>query len=95
MSPLGMSSRHGACGSYLDVPRSPNQSMNSFAPSPAPGLIDQCSEVNFESSSLCEGTGFLKACFSTGAALELLLRKLKGLHRTFAFPQSLSSFCTE
>lgn len=46
MSPWGMSSRHGACGSYLDVLTSPNQSLHSFAPSPAPGLIGQCSEVN-------------------------------------------------
>lgn len=47
MSPWGMSSRHGACGSYLDVLTSPNQSLHSFAPSPAPGLIGQCREVNF------------------------------------------------
>lgn len=46
VSPWGMSSRHSACGSYLDVFTSPNQSLHSFAPSPAPGLIGQCSEVN-------------------------------------------------
>lgn len=49
----GKSSRHSACGSYLDVLPSPNQSLHSSAPSAAPGLIGGCSEVNF---SLREGS---------------------------------------
>lgn len=54
-TPWGRSSRHSACGSYLDVLTSPNQSLHSFAPSPAPGLIGRYSEVNL-ALSLCEGS---------------------------------------